>query len=65
MLMAMSKEQRKEQSFRAWIDQNREGLILIMKAEERGFDVKAVLRDALKDQTKDREHYRIRKESDA
>ncbi len=60
--MAMSKEQRKEQSFRAWLAHHEEDIMLIMKAKEKGFDVNAILRDALKGQVKDREHYRIRKE---
>jgi hypothetical protein len=61
--MAMSKEQRKEQSFRAWLAQHEEDVKLIMEAKEKGFDVEAILKDSLKGHVKDREHYRIWKES--
>ncbi len=56
--MAMSKEQREEQSYRAWVDQNREGLMLIMQLQDKGYDVDPILDDAIKGELKGREHYR-------
>jgi hypothetical protein len=44
---------------RCWIKENQQAVMLSAKLQREGFDVKAIIRDALQGQVKPREHYRI------